>query len=84
MLPAVAVKLRRATRKSVQESVGGVSFQPAQLLETAKRLQRRADRAGLLACGDIAAAFVALSGGPTSISVLRGSARHLDLGQCHP
>lgn len=79
VLPAVAVKIRRATRKSVQEAVGGVSFQPAQLLAAAKRLHRRADRAGLLACGDIAAAFVALSGGPTSISALRGSARHLDL-----
>jgi hypothetical protein len=79
VLPAVAVKLRRATRKSVQEAVGDTSLPPSALLLAASRLHRSADRAGLLACGDIAAAFATLSGGQASMTTLRASQRNLDL-----
>ena len=79
VLPAVAVKLRRATRKSVQEVVGDVAIEPSALLTAARTLHRSADRAGLLACGDIAAALTALSTGPASVTALRTSSRSLDL-----
>jgi Flp pilus assembly protein TadD len=79
LLPAVAVKLRRATRKSVQEAVGGVALEPTVLLTAVARFHRSADRAGLLACGDIAAALTTLSAGPVSMAALRTSQRNLDL-----
>jgi lipopolysaccharide biosynthesis regulator YciM len=79
VLPAVAVKLRRAVRKSVEEIAGNSLLEPAALVAAARRLHRSADRAGLLACSDIAAALRSLSPGPTSIAALQTSARHLDL-----
>ncbi len=79
ILPAVVVKLRRAVRKSVQEAVGDTRVEPSALLSAAKRLHRSADRVGLLACGDIGPALTTLSGGRTSITALRNSARSLDL-----
>ncbi len=79
VLPAVAVKLRRATRKSVQEAVGSAALEPSALLAAARALHRSADRAGLLACGDIAAGLTTLSGGPASMATLQPSPRNIDL-----
>jgi hypothetical protein len=79
VLPAVAVRLRRATRKSVYEAAGNTEVAPTALVEAARRLHRSADRAGLLACGDISAAFSALERDQPSIESIRDSARCLDL-----
>ena len=79
VLPAVGVKLRRATRKAVQEAVGDVEIQSSELLAAARRLHRSADRAGLLASGDIAAALSTLFGGRATMTALQTSARGLDL-----
>ena len=79
MLPAVSLKLRRSTRKSVQEVVNDEEIGSAALLAAAARLHRSADRAGLLASGDIAAALGAVLGGPATMGALRSSPRALDL-----
>lgn len=78
-LPAVHVKLRRAVRKSVYEAAGDTTLTPSSLLSFARSLQRSADRAGLLASGDIAAGFETLLGGKVTLDALRTSARGLDL-----
>jgi len=78
-LPAVEVKLRRATRKIVREAVGDVKLAPASLLAFARSLQQSADRAGLLASGDIAAGIATLLNGRVTLEALRTSARGLDL-----
>jgi hypothetical protein len=79
VLPAVAVKLPRAVRKSVQEAAGHTMVEPMSLVAASRRLHRAADRAGLIACGDIGAALTALSGGPTTIAALGTSRRQIDL-----
>jgi uncharacterized protein HemY len=78
-LPAADVKLRRAVRKAVREAVGGATFDPESLLSFARTLQRSADRAGLLASGDIAAALMTLLHGKVTLDALRTSTRGLDL-----
>jgi tetratricopeptide (TPR) repeat protein len=78
-LPAIDVKLRRATRKAVHEAVGDVQLAPASLLAFARSLQQSADRAGLLASGDIAAGIVTLLNGRVTLDTLRTSARGIDL-----
>ncbi len=78
-LPAVDVKLRRAVRRAVQEAVGETKLDPSSLLAFARSLQRSADRAGLLASGDIAAGLATLLHGKASLDALRRSARGLDL-----
>ena len=79
VLPSVAVKVRRATRKSVQEAVSGREISPTMLLEAVRRLHRSADRAGLLACGDIGAALAVLTDGRPSLESVASSERCLDL-----
>jgi Tfp pilus assembly protein PilF len=79
VLPAVPVKLRRAVRKSVREAVGNASIDAGALLVAARRFQRSADRAGLLAAGDAAAALRVLVGDPLSMTALRSSERGIDL-----
>jgi hypothetical protein len=78
-LPAADVKLRRAVRKAVREAVGGAKVEPASLLKFARSLQRSADRAGLLASGDIAAGLATLLNGSPTLDALRTSTRGLDL-----
>ena len=77
--PAADVKLKRSARKAVQQAVGSAKLDPSSLLAFARSLQRSADRAGLLASGDIAAAFEVLLGGRMSLDSLRTSQRGLDL-----
>jgi tetratricopeptide (TPR) repeat protein len=78
-LPAVHVKLRRAVRKSVNEAAGDTTLTPSSLLSFARSLQRSADRAGLLASGDIAGGFETLLSGKVTLDALKTSARGLDL-----
>jgi hypothetical protein len=78
-LPAADVKLRRSVRRAVHEAVGDSTFDPASLLAFARSLQRSADRAGLLASGDIAAALATLLKGRVTLHALKNSLRALDL-----
>jgi tetratricopeptide (TPR) repeat protein len=78
-LPAADVKLRRAVRKAVHEAVGDTKLAPPSLLAFARSLQRSADRAGLLASGDIVAGLTTLLNGAVNLDALRSSARGLDL-----
>jgi tetratricopeptide (TPR) repeat protein len=78
-LPAVDIKLRRAVRKAVHEAVGDTKLGASSLLAFARSLQRSADRAGLLASGDIAAGITALLNGAANLDTLRASRRGLDL-----
>jgi len=79
VLPAADVKLPRAARKAVHEAVGDAKLGPSSLLAFARSLQRSADRAGVLASGDIAAGFATLLNGGVTLDALRTSARGLDL-----
>jgi hypothetical protein len=81
MLPAAEVKLRRSTRRSVQEAVGDTRFDSSSLLDFARSLQRSADRAGLLASGSLEAALATVLHGPPTLAGLRGSRRGLDLAR---
>jgi tetratricopeptide (TPR) repeat protein len=81
MLPAAAIKLRRSARRSVQQAVGDTRFDASALLTFAQSVQRSADRAGLLASGDLRAALAIVLHGSTTISALRGSGRGLDLAR---
>jgi hypothetical protein len=56
-----------------------VKLAPASLLAFARSLQQSADRAGLLASGDIAAGIATLLKGQVTLEALRTSARGLDL-----
>ncbi|MGB8328999.1 MAG: tetratricopeptide repeat protein, partial [Polyangiales bacterium] len=78
-LPGAEVKLRRSVRKDVREIVRGATFDPGSLLRFARALQRSADRAGLLASGDIAAALATLLNDRVTVKGLRSSSRGLDL-----
>ncbi len=78
-LPAANVKLKRAARRAVQEAVGSANPSATSLLEYARSLQQSADRAGLLASGEIAAALTVLLRGRVSLDVLKTSSRGLDL-----
>lgn len=78
-LPAAHVKLRRAVRKAVREVVGDTTLMPSSLLSFARSLQRSADRAGLLASGDIAAGIGTLLDGRVTLDALKTSTRGLDL-----
>jgi tetratricopeptide (TPR) repeat protein len=78
-LPAAEVKLRRAARNGVREAVGDAKLGPASLLAFARSLQRSADRAGLLATGDIASGLATVLSGRTTLDALGRSARGLDL-----
>lgn len=81
MLPAAEVKLRRAARRTIQEVVGTEVVRTQTLLSFARSFQRSADRAGLLACGDVEVALQAvLQATPTPAS-LGSSARGLDLAR---
>ncbi|MFW2388031.1 MAG: hypothetical protein ACN4G0_06830 [Polyangiales bacterium] len=79
LLPALDVKLRRSVRKLVRQAVGDAKPSTAALLAQARSLQRSADRAGLLASGDIAAALTVLLGGRSSLNALRTTPRAIDL-----
>jgi hypothetical protein len=59
--------------------VGGAQLGPSALLTFARSLQRSADRAGLLASGDIAAGLGKLLNGRVTLDALKTSARGLDL-----
>jgi hypothetical protein len=78
-LPAAEVKLRRTVRNAVREAVGDTKLGPASLLAFARSLHRSADRAGLLASGDIASGLATLLDGRSALDALRASARGLDL-----
>jgi tetratricopeptide (TPR) repeat protein len=85
-LPAADVKLRRAVRKAVHETVGDEKLTSSSLLAFARSLQRSADRAGLLVSGDIAAGVATLLAGVATLldgranlDALRASPRGLDL-----
>jgi len=78
-LPAADVKLRRAVRKAVRETVGDEKLESSSLLAFARSLQRSADRAGLLVSGDIAAGIATLLNGRVNLDALRASTRGLDL-----
>ena len=78
-LPAVEVKLRRSVRKAVHDAVGGQKLESSSLLAYARSLQRSADRAGLLASGNIASGFATLLNGRVSLDALKTSPRALDL-----
>ncbi|MBT8468954.1 MAG: hypothetical protein KJN97_09410, partial [Deltaproteobacteria bacterium] len=78
-LPAADVKLRRAVRKAVYQTVGGTKLRTSSLLVYAQSLQRSADRAGLLACGEIGAALSVLLNQELNLKALRVSSRGLDL-----
>lgn len=78
-LPAVDVKLRRAVRKAVQHTVGRTKVHSSSLLACARSLQRSADRAGLLASGEIGAGLSVLLNEKLNPEALRMSSRGLDL-----
>ena len=78
-LQAADVKLRRATRKAVHAAVGDARLDPSSLLTFARSLQRSADRAGLLASGDIGAGLATLLNGRATVDAVRTSARAIDL-----
>ena len=79
VLPAVAVKLRRAVRKSVAAAVGETEVEPSSILTAVERVQRTANRAGLLAGGDIGVALRALLDGKVERASVEASSRALDL-----
>ncbi len=79
VLPAVAVKLKRATRKAVHEAVEGAQIDGGTLLEFARSVQASADRAGLLVAGDIRAALDVILHGQVDVETLSVSERGLDL-----
>ena len=78
-LPAANVKLRRAVRKAVYQAVGGAKLQSSSLLAYAQTVQRSADRAGLLACGEIGSALAVLLNQESNTEALRVSSRGLDM-----
>jgi tetratricopeptide (TPR) repeat protein len=78
-LPAADVKLRRALRKAVHEAASDTKLAPSSLLAFARSLQRSADRAGLLASGDIVAGITTLLSDTVNLDALGASARGLDL-----
>lgn len=81
MLPAAEIKLRRTARKTVQEIVGDTPLGSEALLTFTRNLQASADRAGLLACGDVEVALATLLGGAPTVAALRSSTRGLDLAR---
>jgi tetratricopeptide (TPR) repeat protein len=78
-LPAADVKLRRAVRKAVHRAVGATKLRSSSLLVYTQSLQRSADRAGLLACGEIGAALSVLLNQELNPKALRVSSRGLDI-----
>lgn len=78
-LPVTDVKLRRAVRKAVRQTVGDTKVSPSALLAFARSLQRSADRAGLLTSGEIGAALAVLLSDRLDLDTLRTSVRGLDL-----
>ncbi|NNK06528.1 MAG: hypothetical protein HKP50_04400 [Myxococcales bacterium] len=78
-LPATAVSLKRAARKAVQQAVGATQIRASSLLAHARGLQRSADRAGLLASGEIDAGLAVLQRHQVNLDALRSSSRGLDL-----
>ena len=79
ILPAANVKLRRAVRKAIHEAVGDTQPEPSSLLGFARSVQRTADRAGLLASGELGAGLATLLHGTTTLEALRTSPRARDL-----
>lgn len=80
-LPAARLKLRRATRKAIRDSVADASLDTSALLDFARSIQASADRAGLLASPNIAVALSVVLGGPLTLEGLKGSARALALAR---
>lgn len=78
-LPTAEVKLPRSVRKAVRQTVGDIKLDPSALLAFARSLQRSADRAGVLASGEIAAALAVVLGGRLNLDALRTSTRGLDV-----
>jgi hypothetical protein len=78
-LPGAEIKLRRAVRKEVHKAAGRAKLSRSSLLAYARSLQRSADRAGLLASGDIATGLAVLLSGRLSVEALKTSPRALNL-----
>jgi hypothetical protein len=66
-------------RKAVYQAVGGARLQSSSLLAYAQTVQRSADRAGLLACGEIGSALAVLLNKESNTEALRVSSRGLDI-----
>jgi hypothetical protein len=78
VLPAVSTKLRRAVRKGVHEAAANADLGPSDLLAAVERIHRTADRAGLLASGDLAVSLASVCGEPT-LEKVASSTRARDL-----
>ncbi len=78
-LQAADVKLRRGTRKAVHAAVGDATLDPSSLLAFTRSLHRSADRAGLLASGDIGAGLATLLNRRATADAVKTSARAIDL-----
>ncbi len=76
----IEVKLPRSVRRTVHELVSGTRVTTTALLQVARRLQQGADRAGLMASGDIGVALgEVLPSRKANLEGLRTSERALDL-----
>lgn len=77
----VEIKLARAPRRAVREAIGADPTSLGDVIDIAQSLHRRADLAGLIACGDIGIALTAVlaDGQSPSVDSVRRSPRALDL-----
>jgi len=76
----VEIKLPRSTRRTVHDLVSGTRITTTALLQVSRNLQQSADRAGLMASGDIGVAIgEILSSGEANLEGLRTSRRAHDL-----
>lgn len=74
------VKLPRSVRRAVHDLVAGTPITAAALRQIGRKLQQSADRAGLMASGDIGVALKEmLPSGEANLEGLRTSERALDL-----
>ena len=79
-LAQVEVKLPRSVRRTVHDLVSGARITVTGLRQVARRLQQSADRAGLMASGDIGVALgETLSSGQDNLEGLHASERAVDL-----
>jgi predicted RNA-binding Zn ribbon-like protein len=78
-LPAAQIKLRRSIRKQIRQAAGDETFTPAALVDFARSIQQTADRAGLLASGDLPDALATLLNGNVTLASLNASTRALGL-----
>ena len=79
-LGALEVKLPRSVRRIVRDLASHAPTAASELRALARRLQQSADRAGLIACGDIGVALAVVSPQQrATIESVRSSRRALDL-----